>query len=98
MLRPCPLIVPVPRDSPGNNIRGADRRSQSSSCAIGKRTLGILTPADLDELLDVGNFRRHVGGGRTWGVSESSSVGLRRCNKFGCGGSKFACAHGLPGG
>ena len=27
-----------------------------------KRTLGILAAADLDELLDVGDFGRHVGG------------------------------------
>ena len=26
----------------------------------GRRTLGILAPADLDELLDVGNFGRHL--------------------------------------
>jgi hypothetical protein len=27
----------------------------------GKRTGGILAAADLDELLDIGNFARHVG-------------------------------------
>lgn len=28
-----------------------------------KRTLGVLAAADLDELLDIGNFGRHFGGG-----------------------------------
>jgi hypothetical protein len=28
----------------------------------GKRTLGILAAADLDELLDIGDFGRHFGG------------------------------------
>jgi hypothetical protein len=31
----------------------------------GKRTGGILAAADLDELLDIGNFARH--GGQTYG-------------------------------
>ena len=29
---------------------------------IGRRTLGILAPADFDELLNVGNFGRHLDG------------------------------------
>jgi len=33
----------------------------SYSVLLGGRTLGILSPADLDELLDVGDFARHDG-------------------------------------
>lgn len=29
---------------------------------VGKRTLSILAPADLDELLDIGDFGRHLDG------------------------------------
>jgi len=41
---------------------------------ITKRTLGILAPADLNELLDIGNLGRHGGGlcGRIVGVGLSS--------------------------
>ncbi len=35
-------------------------RQQPPSSESGRRTLGILAPADLDELLDVGNFGRHL--------------------------------------
>jgi hypothetical protein len=35
---------------------------RSPICRSGRRTLSILAPADLDELLDVGNFGRHLGG------------------------------------
>jgi hypothetical protein len=35
-------------------------RPQPPSSESGRRTLGILAPADLDELLDVGNFGRHL--------------------------------------
>ena len=35
-------------------------RPQLSPGGSGRRTLGILAPADLDELLDVGNFGRHL--------------------------------------
>jgi len=30
---------------------------------VSRRTLGVLAAADLDELLDVGDFGRHFGGG-----------------------------------
>lgn len=37
----------------------------SGIVAVGERTLGILAPADLDELLDIGDFGRH-GEGVVW--------------------------------
>ena len=36
--------------------------ASNSWIEIGRRTLGVLAPADLDELLDVGNFGRHLEG------------------------------------
>lgn len=41
--------------------------------SFGKRTLGVLAAADLDELLDVGNFGRHFGG--RWVVDSRKSQG-----------------------
>ena len=37
-------------------------RGTDSASKLDRRTLGILAPADLDELLDVGNFGRHLDG------------------------------------
>jgi hypothetical protein len=52
------------------------------------RTLGVLAAADLDELLDIGNFGRHFGGGG-WSSREKSQgslevrKGSRRPNRCG---------------
>jgi hypothetical protein len=45
-------------------------------CAGWARTLGVLAAADLDELLDVGNFGRHFGGieVETWDCRASLEV------------------------
>jgi hypothetical protein len=68
-----------------------------SHIEIGRRTLGILAPADLDELLNVGNFGRHLDGN----VSTSREVRIvkferSRSSKLICVSLDARATKGLP--
>ena len=68
----------------------------------GKRTGSVLAAADLDELLDVGDFGRHfggVGGGRV-GKIDGKSLEVANVNRAwpNCGARFLKRAHGLPWG